>query len=126
MSSITWSIPSSISASISTDNRYWVTSQTAITDTVTHTPKLIIPGVTYRRKISIFLPLPVASTLVIPVRLWINPPADFINTDAIEGHHWIYAGQNIADYEISDPVWMACLEPSDTNKVIVKIATLSE
>ena len=124
MSSITWSFPSV--SSVSTDNRYWVTSQTAITDTVTHQPKLIIPWVTYRRKISIFLPLPVTSTLIIPVRIWINPPTDFLSSDAIEGHHWIYAGQNIADYEISDPIWMACLEPADTNKVIVKIATLSE
>lgn len=124
MSSITWTFPS-VSAT-ATDNRYWVTSQTAIIDTVTHTPKLIIPGVTYRRKISIFLPLPVTSTLVIPIRVWINPPANFITTDAIEGHHWIYAGQNIADYEVSDPVWMACLEPADTNQVIVKTAALSE
>lgn len=125
MSSITWSFPSVSSVSV-TDNRYWVTTQSAIIDTVTHTPKLIIPAVTYRRKISIFLPLPVSSNLIKAIRLWVNPPTDFVNTDAIEGHHWIYAGQNIADYEISDPVWMACLEPADTNKVIIKVATLSE
>lgn len=122
MSSITWTFPS-VSA---TDNRYWVTNQAAIIDTVTHTPKLIIPGVTYQRKLSIFIPQSLFVTTVIAIRMWINPPADFLSNDSIMGHHWIYAGQNIADYMISDPVWMACLEPSDTVEVIVKSATLSE
>lgn len=126
MSSITWSMPATSGVGTLTDNRYWQTSTTAITATVTHTPALIVPAVTYQRKISIFLPQSLSSTAIIAVRLWVAPPADFLNTDAIEGHHWMYGGQNLADYICSDEIHMACLEPADTIKVIVKVATLVE
>jgi len=127
MSSLTWSKPFQQS-SASIDNRYWITNQLPIKATITHTPALIIPGIAEQRKISLMLTSPfVGDQTIIPVRIWINPPPNFIsnNDESIVGHLWLYSGQNLTDWECSDPVWMATLEPSDTQDIVIKSATLS-
>lgn len=127
MSSITWSIPSSISAT-ATDNRYWATSQSVIKDTVTHTPKLIIPAISERRRVSMMFPLSLFSDATIGIRAWVNPLINSgsvdLSADEVIGHLWFYAGQNVAELEISDAIWFATLEPTDTQLIVVKTATL--
>lgn len=128
MSSITWSMPASMGTI--TDGRYWQTSQSVIKDTVTHTPKLIIPAVSERRRITIMFPLSLFVNQTIAIRAWINPLIDSGNietgtsADEVLGHLWFYAGQNVAELEISDAVWFATLEPTDTQAIVVKTATL--
>lgn len=128
MSTITWSLPATTATATITDNRYWVTSQTVIKDTVTHIPKLIIPAVAERRKVSMMLPLSLLVDATIGIRAWVNPLINNgsvdLAADEVLGHLWFYAGQNVAELEISDAVWLATLEPTDTQRIVVKTATL--
>ena len=129
MTSITWSVPAMSGTIVTKDNRYWVTSQSVIKDTVTHTPKLIIPAVSEKRRVSIFFPLSLLVDVTIGIRAWINPLLNTgsvdLSADEVMGHLWFYGGQNIAELEISDAVWFATLEPSDTQVIVVKTATLA-
>lgn len=124
MSSITWSKPFQ-QTSTSIDNRYWITNDTAIESTINNTPALILPAVTYRRKISIMWVHNANSAEAKDILLWINPKGGSVSLDTSVGHLWAYSGQNIIEWELSDSLYMATLATGDQVVCVVKTAILS-